>query len=53
MVTRMVETVYVNLWGMLVGAAAWHSDKEFATFEFDKRFLDKGLDLSPIKIRSP
>ena len=50
MVTSKVETVYVNLWGMLVGAAAWHSGKEFTTFEFDKKFLDKGLDLSPVKM---
>ncbi|TDI86722.1 MAG: type II toxin-antitoxin system HipA family toxin [Caldithrix sp.] len=44
------KTASVNLWGMPVGAVAWNAEKEFAAFEFDKRFLDKGLDLAPLKM---
>jgi serine/threonine-protein kinase HipA len=43
-----VETAYVKLWGTLVGAVAWDSDRGFATFEFDRPFLERGLDLSPL-----
>ena len=35
---------------MLVGAVSWDPEKEFATFEFDRKFLEKGLDLSPLKM---
>ncbi len=49
MVTQ-VDTAYVHLWGMLVGAVSWDPNKGFATFEFDREFLEKGLDLSPIKM---
>ena len=49
MVTQ-VDTAYVHLWGMLVGAVSWDPNKGFATFEFDRKFLEKGLDLSPIKM---
>jgi len=45
-----VDTAYVRLWGMLVGAVSWDPDKEFATFEFDQKFLGQGLDLSPLKM---
>ena len=45
-----VDTAYVRLWGELVGAVAWGPEKEFATFEFDRKFLEKGLDLSPLKM---
>ena len=45
-----VETAYVKLWGMLVGAVSWDPEKEFSTFEYDKKFLEKDLDLSPLKM---
>ena len=45
-----VETAFVKIWGMLVGAVAWDAYREFATFEFDRNFLDQGLDLSPLKM---
>lgn len=45
-----VDTAYVRLWGDLVGAVSWDPDKEFAIFEFDRTFLEKGLDLSPLKM---
>jgi serine/threonine-protein kinase HipA len=45
-----VETAYVKIWGMLVGAVSWDPEKELATFEFDRNFLEKDLDLSPLKM---
>jgi len=45
-----VETAMVDLWGELVGAVAWDPDRELATFEFDRDFLDRDLDLSPLKM---
>lgn len=47
---KKIDTAYVRLWGKLVGAVFWNPDKEFATFEFDKKFLEQGLDLSPLKM---
>ena len=45
-----VETAYVKLWGMLVGAVAWDRERGFATFEFDRPFLERGLDLAPLRM---
>jgi len=45
-----VETAYVKLWGVLVGAVAWDRERGFATFEFDRPFLERGLDLSPLRM---
>lgn len=49
MVTN-VDTAYVKLWGMLVGAVSWDTNRGFATFEYHRKFLDKGLDPSPLKM---
>jgi len=38
------------MWGTLVGAVAWDRDRGFATFEFDRPFLEKGLDLAPLEM---
>ncbi len=43
-----VDTAYVDIWDESVGAVAWDQDREFATFEFDPKFLVKGLDLAPL-----
>ena len=42
-----VQTAYVNLWGETVGAVSWR-EAGYAVFEYDKSFLRKGLDLSPV-----
>lgn len=47
---KRVETAFVKLWGDLVGAVHWDSNREFAAFEFDRPFLEKGLDLAPLKM---
>jgi serine/threonine-protein kinase HipA len=43
-----VDTAYVKIWDDVVGAVAWEQNLEFATFEFDPRFVSKGLDLAPL-----
>ena len=47
MVTK-VDTAVVSLWGDPVGAVSWLADRGYAVFEYDPRFLKKGLDISPI-----
>ena len=46
----MITTAFVKIWGELVGAIAWDQDQQLAFFEYDKKFIDKGWDLSPIKM---
>jgi len=45
-----VETALVHLWGSLVGAVAWDPARELATFEFDREFLERDLDLAPLRM---
>ncbi|MHB8564447.1 MAG: type II toxin-antitoxin system HipA family toxin [Acidiferrobacteraceae bacterium] len=47
MVNR-VDTAEVRLWGDVVGAVSWLGDRGYGIFEYDKTFLKKGLDISPI-----
>lgn len=44
----MVDVAEVKIWGDRVGAVVWDDARGFASFEFDPKFLEKGLDLSPI-----
>lgn len=46
----MTTIARVNIWNTMVGAVAWNDSKGFASFEFDEKFLRKGLDLSPLKM---
>ena len=48
--TPRVETALVRLWGELAGAVAWDSQRELATFEYAPEFLDRGLDIAPLKM---
>ncbi len=43
-----VDTAYVKMWDEVVGAVSWDPEREFATFEYDPAFLDKGLDPAPL-----
>ncbi len=45
-----IDTAIVKLWGNTVGAVSWIDDHAYGIFEFDKNFLKKGLDISPIKM---
>jgi serine/threonine-protein kinase HipA len=38
----------VEIWGKNVGAVIWDSKRELAVFEFEKRFVNLGIDLAPI-----
>jgi len=44
----VVDVAEVKLWGDRVGAVSWNDARQLASFEFDPKFLDKGLDISPI-----
>jgi len=46
----MVDVVEIKIWGQLVGAARWDQDQQLASFQYDKKFLAKSHDLSPIKM---
>ncbi len=46
----MVKTAFVKLWGETVGAVAWDETQQMAFFEYDKKFLAKNLEVSPIKM---
>lgn len=46
----MVKTAFVKLWGETVGAVAWDENQQMAFFEYDKKFLNKNLNISPIKM---
>lgn len=46
----MVDVAEVKIWGELVGAVRWDTNKQLADFQYDKNFLAKGIDLSPIKM---
>jgi serine/threonine-protein kinase HipA len=43
------QTAYIKLWGEIAGAVSWR-DTGYAVFEYDKSFLHKGLDLSPVNM---
>jgi len=46
----MVDVALIKIWGELVGAVRWDAERQLASFEYDKFFLEKGYDLSPIKM---
>lgn len=48
----MVTTAFVKLWGQIVGAIAWNTEKEVAYFEYDPKFDLGKYAVSPIKLPS-
>jgi serine/threonine-protein kinase HipA len=46
----MVNIAKVNIWGNFAGAVVWNESSGSASFEFDRDFLRKGIDLSPLKM---
>ncbi len=46
----MVDYAYIKIWDTLVGAVTWDSDRKLAYFQYDKKFIDKKWDLSPLKM---
>lgn len=45
-----MDTAFVNIWGVRVGAVALDKTQQLASFEYEQAFLDYGWDLSPIKM---
>ena len=46
----MVDVAEVKIWGELVGAVRWDQNRKLASFQYDKKFLNKNWDISPIKM---
>ncbi|WP_430611793.1 HipA N-terminal domain-containing protein [Flavobacterium sp. JP2137] len=46
----MVTTALVKLWGKRIGAVAWDAKQGIGFFEYDKKFIQTSLELSPIKM---
>lgn len=40
----------VKLWGELVGAIRWDAHEQLGYFQYNQKFLQRGWDLSPIKM---
>ncbi len=45
---KKIDTAIVKLWGDIIGAVSWLEDREYGIFEYNKDFLKKGLDVSPV-----
>jgi len=46
----MVDYAYVKIWETTVGVVTWNSQRMLADFQYDKTFLEKRWDLSPLKM---
>jgi len=46
----MVNYANIRLWGELAGIVSWNEQRGMAFFEYDKKFISKGLEISPLKM---
>ncbi|NBB89276.1 MAG: type II toxin-antitoxin system HipA family toxin, partial [Bacteroidetes bacterium] len=46
----MVDVAEVNIWDEFVGAVRWDSSRKLGVFEYAPLFIQKGWDLSPLKM---
>lgn len=46
----MVDVAEVKIWGEFAGAVRWDSEQELGYFQYAPKFLQKGWNLSPIKM---
>ena len=46
----MVDYAKVKIWDTFVGVVTWDSKNKLADFQYDKKFIEKNLDISPIKM---
>jgi serine/threonine-protein kinase HipA len=46
----MITTAYINLWSERVGAVAWDSNTQTASFEYDPKFIANKWDVAPLKM---
>lgn len=47
---NQVDTAFIMIWDLLVGAVSWNPEWEYATFEYDPSFIRHGLDIAPLKM---
>jgi len=49
------NAIMVKLWGIPVGYLSWDKESDVAVFEYEPKFLDRGLDIAPLtmSINSP
>lgn len=47
---KKIDTAIVKLWGDTVGAVSWLDERSYGVFEYNKDFIKKGLDVSPISM---
>jgi len=46
----MVDVAEVKIWGEFAGAIRWDESQQLGYFQYDSKFIQKGWDLSPIKM---
>ncbi|WP_017258844.1 type II toxin-antitoxin system HipA family toxin [Pedobacter arcticus] len=46
----MVTTAFIKLWGERIGAVAWDEAQGLGSFEYEKRFIAKKIEISPLKM---
>ncbi len=46
----MVDVAEVKIWGELAGAVRWDESQQLGYFQYDSKFIQKGWDLSPLKM---
>jgi serine/threonine-protein kinase HipA len=46
----MVDSAIVKIWGETVGAVRWDESQQLAYFEYERNFIPKDWDLSPLKM---
>jgi serine/threonine-protein kinase HipA len=46
----MVDIAEVKIWGEMVGAVRWDNEQQLGYFQYYSKFLQKGWNLSPIKM---
>lgn len=46
----MIDRAIVKIWGLTVGAVLWNDDMQMASFEYDPKFVQRGYELSPLKM---
>ncbi|MDR2622535.1 MAG: type II toxin-antitoxin system HipA family toxin [Dysgonamonadaceae bacterium] len=46
----MVNYAHIRIWEDIAGTVSWDPVREIASFEYDPKFIAKGLDLSPLRM---
>lgn len=46
----MITTAYINLWNERVGAVAWDTNTQKASFEYDPKFIANNWEVAPLKM---